>query len=57
MLVGNHEVRHRVQDRHRRMCVRELFREVGTRMQVVLLSVEQGMKPLTRVREVLRVLI
>ena len=39
------------------MYVRELFREVGIRMQVVLPSAEQGMKPSARVREVLRALI
>ena len=57
MLAGIHEVRHRVQGLHQHMCVRELFHEVDIRKQVVLLSVEQGMKPLIRVREVLRVLI
>ena len=38
------------------MCVRVLFRAVDTKMPAALLSVELGMKPLTRVPEVLRVL-
>ena len=38
------------------MCVRVLFHAVDTKMPVVLLSVALGMKPLARVREVLRVL-
>ena len=57
MRVGNHEARHRVQGRRQRMCVRELFREVDIKMQVVSLSGAQGMKPSIRVRVVLRVLI
>ena len=57
MHVGIHEVRHRVQDLRQRMYVRELSREVDIRMQVALLSAEQGMKPLTRARAVLRGLI
>ena len=39
------------------MCVRELSREADIRMQVALLSAEQGMKPLTRARAALRGLI
>ena len=39
------------------MYVRELSREVDIKMQVALLSAEQGMKPLTRARAVLRGLI